>query len=197
MSAQGRDALVITVSDGVAEGRRDDESGQALVERLTALGFDPDATTVPDDAAAIQSAVRDGASTYALIVLTGGTGLTPRDVTPQALHGILEYEIPGFGELMRAEGRVSTVFAALSRSLAGVTAGTLVVAVPGSPRAALESLAALEPLLDHALETIADAHDHPVRTKADAARSAGTRTRGRARARPAGTTAPTGPDETA
>jgi molybdenum cofactor synthesis domain-containing protein len=127
---------------------------------------------VPDDAEAIRHAARDAAGRAALVVLTGGTGLTPRDVTPQALHDVLDYEVPGFGELMRAEGRRSTIFAALSRSVAGVVGRSLVLALPGSPRGALESFAAVEPLLEHALETLADAHEHPVDTGADAAASA-------------------------
>ena len=179
-----RGAVVITVSDGVAEGRREDESAPVVAARLEALGFRADRRAVSDDRSAIEAAVREAVESVPLVVLTGGTGLTPRDVTPQALHRLLDYEIPGFGELMRAEGRRSTVFAALSRSLAGVLGGTLVVALPGSPRAALESLAAIESVLEHALETIADVHDHPVATDAAAARVA-----------PTGN--PAGPDETA
>lgn len=190
MGDAGRGALVITVSDGVAAGRRADESGPVLVERLAGLGFDAQPIAVPDDADAIRDAVHGGATRRTLIVLTGGTGLTPRDVTPQALHELLDYEIPGFGELMRAEGRRSTVFAALSRSLAGVLGSTLVLALPGSPRGALESLAAVEPLLEHALETIADSHRHPVATGMDAARVGDA-----PRAGEPGT--PTAPDETA
>jgi molybdopterin adenylyltransferase len=163
--AQGpRRALAITVSDGVATGAREDASGVALAARLTELGFEVERAVVPDDRAAIEDAVRGAAGGHALVILTGGTGLTPRDVTPQAIAAVIEYEIPGFGELMRAEGSKSTPFSWLSRSIAGVLDRCLVVAAPGSPRGALESLAALEPVLDHALETLAGPFDHERRS---------------------------------
>jgi molybdenum cofactor synthesis domain-containing protein len=95
-----------------------------------------------------------------LVVTTGGTGLGPRDRTPEALAGIVDYVIPGFGEAMRATGRVSTPMASLSRSLGAVRGRTLVLCVPGSPRGALESLAAVEPLLDHSLEMLAGRTAH-------------------------------------
>lgn len=153
-------ALVLTISDGVASGRRDDESGSVLAERLEALGATVDRDAVPDDAAAISARIRDAVAGHALIVTTGGTGLTPRDVTPQAVRTLLDYEIPGFGEAMRAAGRRATPLADLSRSLAGVAGRSLVICVPGSPRGAAESVAAVEPLLGHALETIAGPYDH-------------------------------------
>jgi molybdopterin adenylyltransferase len=155
-----RRALVITVSDGVAAGAREDLSGRTLADRLLKLGFETEQAVVPDDRDAIESAVLGAIEAHQLVLLTGGTGLTPRDVTPQAVAAVLDYEIPGFGELMRREGSKSTPYSYLSRSLAGVLRRTLVVAVPGSPKGALESLAALEPLLDHALETLAGPFDH-------------------------------------
>jgi molybdopterin adenylyltransferase len=155
-----RSALVLTVSDGAAAGQRDDESGRTLAARLTELGFTVTQETVPDEAELIDLAVSEAASTADLVIATGGTGLGPRDRTPQALHGLLDYEIPGFGEVMRSAGRRSTPLADLSRSLGGVLGRTLVVAVPGSPRGALESLAAIEPLLDHALETLGGHTQH-------------------------------------
>jgi molybdenum cofactor synthesis domain-containing protein len=153
---------VLTVSDGVAGGSRQDESGEALARSLEALGFRVERDAVADDMAAIREAIQRRSEGTTLIVATGGTGLGPRDVTPQALAGILDYTIPGFGELMRAAGRRSTAMADLSRSVAGVRGRCLVVAVPGSPSGALESLEALVPLLHHALETLGGetAHTH-------------------------------------
>ena len=104
----------------------------------------------------------------ALIVSTGGTGLTPRDVTPQATAAVIDYEVPGLAEAMRAAGRAITPMADLSRGVVGVVGRTLVVNVPGSPTAALESLAAIEPTLEHALETLAGPYDHGASAAADA-----------------------------
>lgn len=157
-------ALVLTISDGVSAGTRQDESGAALAERLGQLGFDVQRQTVADEADEIATAISGATGHTALVISTGGTGLGPRDVTPQALRGLLDYEIPGFGEQMRAFGRARTPMADLSRSMAGVLASTLVIAVPGSKGGALDSLAAIEPLLDHALETLGG---HTQHTKID------------------------------
>ncbi|MDL2334627.1 MAG: MogA/MoaB family molybdenum cofactor biosynthesis protein [Chloroflexota bacterium] len=155
-----RHALVLTISDGVSAGMRQDESGAALAARLTELGFTVERQTVPDEMDEIATAVSGATGHTALVISTGGTGLGPRDVTPQALHGLLDYEIPGFGEQMRAFGRTRTPMADLSRSTAGVLASTLVIAVPGSRGGALDSLTAIEPLLDHALETLGGHTQH-------------------------------------
>lgn len=155
-----RRALVLTVSDGVTAGTRDDASGDALAARLEGLGFAVERDVVPDEMERIATVVTDSARTCALIVTTGGTGLGPRDRTPQTLHALLDYEIVGFGEQMRAFGRSKTPMADLSRSLAGVLGSTLVIAVPGSVSGATESLQAIEPLLDHALETLGGHTQH-------------------------------------
>ena len=155
-----RAALVLTISDGVSAGTRIDESGEALAKRLTEMGYEVSRGVVADDAEAIATAVATASERVALIVSTGGTGLGPRDRTPQTLHGLLDYEIPGFGEQMRAYGRTKTPMADLSRSIAGVLGSTLVVAMPGSTGGALDSLAAIEPLLEHALETLGGHTQH-------------------------------------
>jgi molybdenum cofactor synthesis domain-containing protein len=157
-----RSALVLTASDGAAAGVREDESGARVAARLETLGFRVERTVVPDDRAAIERALADGASQHPLIVTTGGTGLTPRDVTPQATRAAVDYEVPGLAEAMRAAGRRQTPMADLSRGLAGVLGRTLIVNLPGSPKGALESLEAIEAVLDHALETLAGPYDHGV-----------------------------------
>ena len=157
---RGTPALVITISDGVAAGVRADDSGDALVDVLTKLGFAVTRDAVPDDGPRIEAALRVGVARHALVVTTGGTGLTPRDVTPQATQAVIDYEVPGLAEAMRAAGRAKTPMADLSRGVVGVKDRALIVNVPGSPRAALETLAALEPTLRHALETLAGPFDH-------------------------------------
>lgn len=156
-----RRAAVLTVSDGVAAGVREDASGVAVADRLVALGFAVDRAVVADDANAIERALATAAdSGRDLVVSTGGTGLTPRDVTPQATRAAIDYEVPGLAEAMRAAGRAITPLADLSRGVVGVRGRVLIVNLPGSPKGALESLAAIEPTLEHALETLAGPFDH-------------------------------------
>jgi molybdopterin adenylyltransferase len=155
-----RRALVITASDRVNEGVREDTSGVGVGERLESLGFDVQRAVLPDDRHALADVLRTSAGTHELIVTTGGTGLTPRDVTPQATRDAIDFEVPGLAEAMRAAGRATTPFADLSRGVVGVVGRSLVVNLPGSPKGALESLAAIEPVLDHALETLAGPFDH-------------------------------------
>ena len=169
--SSGARALVITVSDGVAAGTRQDESGVALADRLARAGFRVDRIAVADDRAAIERALRDGVIEHTLVISTGGTGLTPRDVTPQATHAVIDYEVPGLAEAIRAAGRAKTPMADLSRGVVGVIGSSLIVNTPGSPKAALESLAAIEPTLAHALETLAGPFDHGTAGAARAARA--------------------------
>jgi molybdenum cofactor synthesis domain-containing protein len=156
----GTRAFVLTVSDGVVHGSRQDEAGAGLADRLEHLGFAVTRGVVADEPDQISAAIGSALNEHPLVMTTGGTGLTPRDVTPQATAALLDYDIPGLAEAMRAAGRAKTPMADLSRGVVGVAQGCLVVNVPGSPRAALESLAALEPTLRHALETLAGPFDH-------------------------------------
>lgn len=168
MSADGERldvrAAVIVVSDRSAAGLRPDETGPRLQAWFGERGAEASVEVVPDDRAEIARAARRAAATCPLVVLAGGTGLGPRDVTPQALRPLLDYEVPGFAETMRAVGRASTHRAILSRSLGGVIGRSLVLAVPGSPRASVESLDAIADVLPHALESLTGA-DHAATTR--------------------------------
>ncbi len=166
----GTPALLITISDGVAAGAREDDAGLALATWLEALGFGVERGAVPDPRPAIEDAIRTGVDGHALVVTTGGTGLTARDVTPQATLAVIDYEVPGLAEAIRAAGRAKTPMADLSRGVVGVRDRSLVVNVPGSPRAALECIEALGPTLRHALETLAGPFDHDAAGAGGAAR---------------------------
>jgi molybdenum cofactor synthesis domain-containing protein len=155
-----RRAVVMTASDGVVAGVRDDASGAAVESRLVGLGFGVERVVVSDDVDQIRTGLITAAADHELVVTTGGTGLTPRDVTPQATRGVIDYEVPGLAEAMRAAGRAITPLADLSRGVVGVRGRTLIVNLPGSPNGALESLAAIEAVLDHALTTLAGPFDH-------------------------------------
>jgi molybdenum cofactor synthesis domain-containing protein len=158
--AAPRSALILTVSDRGAAGDRPDASGAAVAERLARLGFVVERGMVPDERPVIEAALIAAAERHALVLTTGGTGLTPRDVTPQATMAVIDYEVPGFAEAMRADGRAMTPLAILSRAVVGVRGRTLVVNLPGSPRGAVESLGSLEPVLEHALDTLQGPFDH-------------------------------------
>jgi len=156
-------AAVLTISDSASTGLREDRSGPAVRERLEQLGWQvPVAEVIPDVAETIArrlAELADGGS-VAAIFTTGGTGVAPRDVTPEAVRAVLHREIPGFGELMRARGRESTPLASLSRSLAGTRGRVLIISLPGSPRGAIESLDAIVELVPHVLDLLAGRTGH-------------------------------------
>jgi molybdenum cofactor synthesis domain-containing protein len=148
---------ILTVSDRSARGERPDLSGPALVELITARGWKvAQAAVVADDLSALReilSAWADGGG-MDVILTTGGTGFAPRDVTPEATRLVIEREAPGLAEAMRFESLKITPHAMLSRALAGIRAATLIVNLPGSPRAALENLQVILPVLPHAVELL-------------------------------------------
>ncbi len=154
-------AAVITVSDSCSQGKRVDQSGPAVSNFLKERGFAlVAAEVVPDEQVAIQKAIVDLAGKAALVVTTGGTGIAPRDVTPEATRAVCGRLIEGIPERMRYEGSKKTHLAALSRGLCGVYGRTLVLNLPGSPKGAVESLEAVIDLLPHALHLIAGSTGH-------------------------------------
>jgi molybdopterin adenylyltransferase len=154
---------VVTVSDSVIAGTREDLSGPAVRDRAESFGWTVTAIhVVPDESHWIAELLRglaDGGG-ISLIVTTGGTGVALRDVTPEATREVIEKEIPGLGELMRSEGLKFTPKAVLSRALAGVRGRTLIVNLPGSPKGALESLDAIAKLVPHVLELLEGRTSH-------------------------------------
>jgi len=150
-------AAVITVSTKGAAGQRTDESGPAMSEALATAGHEVlTSALVPDDVAAVANAILDGVRAGANVVLTsGGTGLSPNDVTPEATRRVIDREVPGIAEALRARSLAKTPHGMLSRGVAGAIGATLVVNLPGSPRAVRESLETLLPVLPHAVELLA------------------------------------------
>jgi molybdenum cofactor synthesis domain-containing protein len=155
-------AAVLTVSDAGARGERADTSGQVICERLAGLPASVvTRAIVPDEPDAIRAAVLEATASAGLLVITGGTGLGPRDVTPQTVGPLLDYQVPGMAEAMRSRGLASTPHAMLSRQVVGVRGGCLVLALPGSPRAVAECLDAVWEALPHALRLLAgERHSH-------------------------------------
>jgi molybdenum cofactor biosynthesis protein B len=142
---------VLTVSDGVARGEREDASGDLLGELLTGEGYEVVRRVVPDDRAEIGQALRELAGASRLVLTTGGTGFAPRDVTPEATGDVLDRPAPGIAEAIRADAVARTPHGVLSRGLAGTVGSTLVVNLPGSPGACRDGFAVLRPALEHAL----------------------------------------------
>jgi molybdopterin adenylyltransferase len=155
-------AAVLTVSDGVTAGTRQDASGQRAQDILEGAGYSVSRRAVADEPGEIANALSELAGGHRLVITTGGTGFGPRDVTPEATRRVIDREAPGLAELMRAGGLAHTPMAALSRGIAGTRGGSLIVNLPGSPQAVGESLDALLPVLPHALELLSGvAGPHP------------------------------------
>lgn len=156
-------AVIITISDSTVAGTREDRSGPALDAKLKELGWTVTShLALPDEEEQIANTLRDLADSKEIdiIVTTGGTGLGPRDVTPEATQRIAYRKIPGFGELMRAEGLKSTRFAPLSRGGAWTRGETLILNLPGSPKGALESFAAVAYLVTHVVDLLHNRTEH-------------------------------------
>jgi len=157
----GIKAAVLTVSDSCARGKRADVSGPAVAEVLKRLHFQVVVRTVaPDERDAIQEKLIELCGFARLVVTTGGTGIAPRDVTPEATSAVCDRLVEGIAERMRLQGSQKTRFAALSRAVCGVRGTTLILNLPGSPAGAVESLQAVMDLLPHALELIAGKTEH-------------------------------------
>jgi molybdopterin adenylyltransferase len=153
-------AAVITISDGVAAGERDDGSGDALENMLTEAGFQVSRDLVPDEADRISDAILSAAAAHQLVVTTGGTGFGRRDVTPEATAAVLERTAPGLVQAMIARGLEATPMAALTRGTAGTVGDALVVNLPGSPKGATENLAAILELVPHVIQLLSGDNRH-------------------------------------
>jgi len=159
----GIHAIVITVSDACSRGEREDTSGKSLVQLLNDIGANiVETTIVSDDLEPLIKSLREFADRddVNLIITTGGTGLGPRDNTPEATQAVIERQAPGISEAIRAESLKETRMAMLSRGVCGVRSGTLIINLPGSPKAVKESFAVVAPVLAHALELLAGRTAH-------------------------------------
>ena len=157
-------AAVLTVSDRVSRGEAEDRSGDTLAELLAADGYDVERRVVPDEADQIAAAIEELAVGSRVVLTTGGTGLAPRDVTPEATRTVLQREAPGIAEALRADSIAKTPHGLLSRGVAGVVGSTLVVNLPGSVGGCRDGYAVLRPALGHALSLLGDAPTEHVQT---------------------------------
>lgn len=154
-------AAVVTVSTRASSGVYADDAGPAVVARLREAGFEvEDPIVVPDGREVVADALRAAAAGADLVVSSGGTGLHPRDLTPEATRDVVDREVPGLAEAMRTASRAVAPTAVLSRAVAGTLGATLVLNLPGSPRAAVENLEVVLPVLGHALDQLRGG-DHP------------------------------------
>ena len=148
---------MLTVSDRVSRGEAEDGSGDVLAELLRGDGYEVERRVVPDEAAEIAAAIEELAAEAQVVLTTGGTGVAPRDVTPEATRTLLQREAPGIAEALRADSIAKTPHGLLSRGVAGVLGRTLVVNLPGSTGGCRDGYAILRPALGHAVELLADA----------------------------------------
>lgn len=151
-------AIVLTISDSRSAGDKPDQSGPAAMELIKSLGIsEVECRIIPDELDRIRSTVRDAAAEVSLVVTTGGTGIGPRDVTPEAVAPLFDRELPGFGEIMRTGSFDKTPLSIISRGGAGIVGRCLVVMLPGSPGGVKDGLSLLGPAIRHVLKILADA----------------------------------------